>query len=91
VMASKGYPGPIEKGKIISGLENANRLPHTKVFHAGTTRNGNQVVTVGGRVLGVTALGADLSSARAAAYAAVESIRFDGAHWRRDIGLKALI
>jgi phosphoribosylamine--glycine ligase len=90
VMASKGYPGPIEKGKVISGLDAAAKLPHTKVFHAGTGQNGNQVVTSGGRVLGVTALGADLASARTAAYAAVESVRFEGAHFRRDIAQKAI-
>ena len=65
-------------------------LPNTKVFHAGTARAGDQIVTNGGRVLGVTALGKDLKSAQAAAYAAVEKIHFDGAHFRRDIAAKAL-
>jgi phosphoribosylamine--glycine ligase len=90
VMASGGYPGSYAKGKIISGLDAAGALPHTKVFHAGTARAGDQIVTNGGRVLGVTALGKDLKSAQAAAYAAVENIRFDGAHFRRDIAAKAL-
>jgi len=90
VMASGGYPVSYAKGKPIDGLAEAGRLPNIKVFHAGTTRRGDQVVTSGGRVLGVTALGSDLWKARAAAYEAVEKIRFDGAHYRRDIGVKAL-
>jgi phosphoribosylamine---glycine ligase len=89
VMASGGYPGNYEKGKIISGLDAANKLPHTKVFHAGTAKSGNEIVTNGGRVLGVTALGKDLKSAQAAAYAAVEKIHFEGAHFRQDIAAKA--
>jgi phosphoribosylamine---glycine ligase len=90
VMASGGYPGNYAKGKAIRGLEAANALPNTKVFHAGTTRARDQIVTNGGRVLGVTALGKDLKSAQAAAYAAVERIQFEGAQFRRDIGAKAL-
>jgi phosphoribosylamine--glycine ligase len=89
VMASGGYPGRYEKGKPISGLADAARLPGIKVFHAGTTLQQNQIVTSGGRVLGVTALGKDLQSAQAAAYAAVEKIQFSGAQFRRDIGAKA--
>jgi phosphoribosylamine--glycine ligase len=90
VMASGGYPGSYAKGKVITGLDAANALPNTKVFHAGTARAGEQIVTNGGRVLGVTALGKDLKSAQAAAYAAGEKIHFDGAHFRRDIAAKAL-
>lgn len=90
VMASGGYPGSYAKGKAIQGLDAAAKLPNTKVFHAGTARAGDQVVTSGGRVLGVTAWGRDLKSAQAAAYAAVEKIRFDGAFFRRDIAAKAL-
>lgn len=90
VMASGGYPGSYPKGKIITGLDEANALPDTKVFHAGTARAGEQIVTNGGRVLGVTALGKDLKSAQAAAYAAVERIHFEGAHFRRDIAAKAM-
>ena len=90
VMASGGYPGNYPKGKIITGLDAANALPHTKVFHAGTAKNGNEIVTNGGRVLGVTALGQDLKAAQAAAYAAVEKIHFDGAQFRRDIAAKAM-
>ncbi len=65
-------------------------MPHTKVFHAGTQSAGDRVVTNGGRVLGVTAWSKDISSAREAAYAAVEKIRFDSAQYRRDIGAQAL-
>ncbi len=90
VMASGGYPESYPKGKVISGLDEAGKLPDTKVFHAGTARNGDQIVTSGGRVLGVTAWRADLRAARDAAYAAVSRIQFDGAHYRRDIGAKAL-
>ena len=90
VMASGGYPGNYPKGKIISGLDAANKLPHTKVFHAGTALKDGQIATNGGRVLGVTALGRDLKSAKAAAYAAVETIQFEGAHFRRDIAAKAM-
>jgi phosphoribosylamine--glycine ligase len=90
VMASGGYPGNYPKGKGITGLDAANNLPGTKVFHAGTARAGDNIVTSGGRVLGVTALGKDLRAAQAAAYAAVECIQFEGAHFRRDIAAKAL-
>ncbi|MSU59759.1 MAG: phosphoribosylamine--glycine ligase [Pedosphaera sp.] len=89
VMASGGYPGSYAKGKVITGLDAANAVPDTKVFHAGTARAGDSIVTNGGRVLGVTALGQDLKAAQAAAYAAVEKIHFDGAHFRRDIAAKA--
>jgi phosphoribosylamine---glycine ligase len=90
VMASGGYPGSYAKGKTIRGLEEAARLPNTKVFHAGTAQRDGAVVTNGGRVLGVTAWGKDLPAARDAAYAAVERIQFEGAHVRRDIASKAL-
>ena len=90
VMASGGYPGAYEKGKVITGLTEAGRLPHTKVFHAGTARAGKDIITNGGRVLGVTVWAADLAGARATAYAAVEKIQFDGAQFRRDIAAQAL-
>ena len=90
VMASGGYPGTYDKGHIITGLAEASQLPNTKVFHAGTAWRGDQIVTNGGRVLGVTAWADTLAAARDAAGAAVDKIRFDGAHWRRDIGAKAL-
>jgi phosphoribosylamine--glycine ligase len=90
VMASGGYPGGYAKGKVITGLDVAARLPVTKVFHAGTTLKDGQTVTNGGRVLGVTAWANDLAAARENAYAAVGKIHFAGAHFRRDIGAKAL-
>jgi phosphoribosylamine--glycine ligase len=88
-MASGGYPGNYSKGKPIQGLENVAGLPGLKVFHAGTTWAGGQVVTNGGRVLGVTAWGGDLRAAQAKAYEAVAKIQFDGAHFRRDIAAGA--
>ncbi len=90
VMASGGYPGSYAKGKPILGLAEAAKLPDVKVFHAGTAKSGDQIITNGGRVLGVTALGKDLKRAQAAAYAAVSKINFEGAHFRRDIAAKAL-
>jgi len=90
VMASGGYPGTYEKGKEISGLEEAGRLPRTKIFHAGTAEAAGKIVTSGGRVLGVTAWADDLAGAIEAAYAAVAKIRFDGAQFRRDIAAQAL-
>ncbi|HYE30649.1 MAG TPA: phosphoribosylamine--glycine ligase [Methylomirabilota bacterium] len=90
VMASGGYPGSYKKGAVIGGLDAAARLPNTKVFHAGTALKDGQVVTNGGRVLGVTAWAATLQQAQEHAYAAVDQIRFEGAHVRRDIAAKAL-
>jgi phosphoribosylamine--glycine ligase len=91
VIASAGYPGAVMKGKVIHGLEAAARLPETKIFHAGTARDGDKIVTAGGRVLGVTALGSTIDEARNRAYLAVGKIQFDGAQFRRDIGAKALV
>jgi phosphoribosylamine--glycine ligase len=90
VMASGGYPGSYTKGKVIEGLAEVEQRPNTKVFHAGTALRDEQVVTSGGRVLGVTAWASDVASARTAAYTAVEGIHFDEAHYRRDIANKAL-
>jgi len=90
VMASGGYPGSYEKGKAISGLTDADAMEGVKVFHAGTKLENDEVVTSGGRVLGVTALGDGLAAARDRAYAAVDKIKFDGAHVRGDIAAKAL-
>jgi len=90
VMTSAGYPGSYETGRAISGVEAAAALPGVNVFHAGTALADGALVTAGGRVLGVQAVGADVSAAIRAAYAAVERIRFDGAHYRRDIGHHAL-
>ena len=90
VMASHGYPGRYEKGKPIAGIAEADALDDVKVFHAGTAHDdqGN-VVTSGGRVLGITALGDDIPGAKANAYKAVEKIGFEGAHYRTDIADKA--
>ena len=90
VMASGGYPGAYQKGKPIDGLPAAAALPDVKVFHGGTRREGERVVTSGGRVLGVCALGQDIRAAVQGAYAAVDQIRFAGAHVRRDIAHRAL-
>ncbi len=86
VLASGGYPGSYEKGKAIFGLEAAAESPGVVVFHAGTAVADGNVVTAGGRVLGVSAVGPDLASARDAAYAAADQIRFDKVHRRNDIG-----
>jgi len=89
VMAAGGYPGSYESGKTITGLADAASMPGVAVFHAGTRLEGNRVVTAGGRVLGVTALGKTLEAARQRCYEAVAKIHFDGAYYRRDIGSKA--
>ncbi len=90
VMASAGYPGSYAKGKVIHGLAEVGALADTKVFHAGTATANGQVVTSGGRVLGVTSWGGTLAEAQAKAYQAVAKIEFDGAQVRRDIASKAL-
>jgi phosphoribosylamine--glycine ligase len=90
VMASQGYPGAYAKDKVITGLAEAARLPGVKVFHAGTRREKDLVLTDGGRVLGVTALGETLADAQRNAYEAVSRIQFQGAYYRRDIAAKAL-
>jgi phosphoribosylamine---glycine ligase len=88
VMASGGYPGSFETGKEITGLAEASALPDVAVFHAGTRREGDAIVTSGGRVLGVTALGESLPQAVQKAYAAAGKIHFGGAQFRADIGAK---
>ena len=90
VMASGGYPGTIEVGKKISGIEPADRTPGVKVFHAGTSIRDGAFYTAGGRVLGVTARAATLRAAVDRAYQAVGGIQFDGAHYRTDIAARAL-
>jgi phosphoribosylamine---glycine ligase len=90
VMASGGYPGKYEKGKEIKGLEKAAGHKNVMVFHSGTSLKNSKIVTDGGRVLGVTGLGAVVAAAIDNAYAGVREISFDGAHYRRDIGARAL-
>ena len=90
VMASGGYPARYEKGKEITGLDAADAVPDAMVFHAGTALHAGRVVTNGGRVLGVTALGDTIPDAKARAYQVVDKIRFDKAHCRTDIADKAL-
>ncbi|MCG3179117.1 MAG: Phosphoribosylamine--glycine ligase [Phycisphaerae bacterium] len=90
VMASGGYPGKYAKGKPIAGIEAAESEPDVKVFQAGTKRAGGQVVSSGGRVLGVTALGKTIRDAQKQAYAAVDKIHFEGGFCRRDIAAKAI-
>jgi len=89
VIASKGYPGKYEKGKKIEGIEKAEEIPGVIVFHAGTKKVGDEFYTSGGRVLGVTALDETLPKAIEKAYKAVSLIKFEGAHYRKDIGKKA--
>lgn len=90
VLAAGGYPGRYQKGRPISGLTAAAAQRGVCVFHAGTRAVNGRVVTDGGRVLGVTARGRNVAAAVARAYAAVDQIDFDGAHWRRDIAARAL-
>jgi phosphoribosylamine--glycine ligase len=90
VLASGGYPGKYERGKSISGLDQAAKLEDVQIFHAGTKRDGSDVKTVGGRVLAVTALGSKLETARARAYEAVSRIDFENCYYRRDIALNAV-
>jgi phosphoribosylamine---glycine ligase len=90
VLASAGYPGKYETGKLISGLEDAARLKDVQIFHAGTKRVNGEIKTSGGRVLAVTALGKTIEAARARAYQAVSRIHFENSHYRRDIALSAV-
>jgi len=89
VLTSGGYPGPYPTGIPISGLPDAESVPDVEVFHAGTGRLGNQIVTAGGRVLGVTGLGATFTEARARAYQVAGRITFEGRHYRSDIAARA--
>jgi phosphoribosylamine--glycine ligase len=90
VLASRGYPGNPETGKVITGYESAEGLMGVKLFHAGTAVRDHQLVTAGGRVLGVTACSEDLPSAIERAYTAVGKIQFEGMHYRKDIGARLL-
>lgn len=90
VMAAKGYPGAYEKGTEIKGLDAASGSDDAVVFHAGTARDGDRILATGGRVLGVTARGADIAEAQARAYACVDKIDWPGGFCRRDIGWRAI-
>jgi phosphoribosylamine--glycine ligase len=90
VLASGGYPGTYESGKLITGLTEAAAVPGVKVFHAGTSKRDDQYYTAGGRVLNVTARAADLESAVERAYKAAGKIQFEGMHYRKDIASRAL-
>jgi len=85
VLCAAGYPGNYEKGRAITGLAEAARLPGVELFHAGTAHDGHNLVTAGGRVLVVTATGASMAEAAARAYDAADRIQFEGKHMRRDI------
>lgn len=90
VLASRGYPGSYQKGKTIRGLDAAEALPDVAVYHAGTLRVDDSIVTDGGRVLGVTGMGDDIRGARDRAYEAIERIQFEGVTFRRDIAQRAM-
>ena len=90
VMASKGYPEIYEKGVPISGLDTLKSLQNIQVFHSGTAVKDETIVTNGGRVLGVASLGKDLQEAQKNVYEAIKNVSFAGAHYRKDIGAKAL-
>ena len=90
VLASAGYPGKYETGKTISGLDEVSKLEGVQVFHAGTKIANTEVMTAGGRVLAVTALGSNIVAARERAYEAAALIQFEGCHYRRDIALSAV-
>ena len=90
VLAAPGYPGTPEKGATIRGLEEAATIPDSYVFHAGTEKKGENVVTKGGRVLGVTSLGDSIAAAVERAYEATAKIDFPGMQLRRDIGRRAI-
>jgi phosphoribosylamine--glycine ligase len=90
VLASGGYPDAYEKGKPITGIEEAGEIDGVVVFHAGTKMEDGQLVTSGGRVLGVSAIGGTLQEALDRAYEAADKIKFEGKYLRRDIGAKAL-
>jgi phosphoribosylamine--glycine ligase len=90
VVAAAGYPGEYQKGKVITGLDDAAAMDNVMVFQAGTREIDGKIVTAGGRVLCVTAMGATIADAKRLAYEAVQRIRFEGAHYRTDIADKAL-
>ena len=91
VMSSRGYPGEYRKGFEITGVDEADAMEDVKVFHAGTGMKGDKLVTRGGRVLGVTALGDTIADAQKRAYDAVAKITWEGAYYRMDIASKAIL
>jgi phosphoribosylamine--glycine ligase len=91
VLCSEGYPGQIERGKEIHGLDRLKNWPKGFVFHAGTAKDGDRWVTSGGRVLGVTARGDNIAEATREAYRAVGEITWEGMHYRKDIARRAII
>ena len=90
VLTAGGYPGNYERGQVITGLPAASKLANVTVFHAGTQFQNGQIVTAGGRVLGVTGIGGDIADAMRRAYDGVKWIQFAGVHYRRDIAARAL-
>ena len=90
VAASGGYPGSFKSGMPISGIEKADAMADVKVFHAGTSLKDRKVVSSGGRVLGVTAIGKTLADAQKRVYQAMSQIHFEGMHFRKDIGMQAI-
>src|SRR5690242_6454137 len=90
VMASEGYPGNYPKGKVVSGLVEAGKKSNVSIFHAGTALRDGKVVTSGGRVLCVAGVGNDIKEALDNAYGGVREIHFEGAHYRKDIGWRAI-
>src|SRR5262249_52303933 len=90
VATSKGYPGKYQTGIPIEGIDKADSIPDVKVFHSGTAKRGSEIVTDGGRVLSITALGQTIAEAQRRAYRALEMVHFDGMHFRKDIGHQAV-
>jgi phosphoribosylamine--glycine ligase len=90
ILASAGYPDKYETGKEIKGLDELKKLSDIIVFHAGTKKVNNKILTDGGRVLGITAIGKEFETAIKNVYSAVELVKFEGMHYRKDIGKKAL-
>ena len=90
VMAAKGYPGTVQKGSVIGGVEDAGKMPGVTVFHAGTARDGDALKAAGGRVLNVVALGKTAAEAQQRAYAAVQKIDWPEGFYRHDIGWRAI-
>jgi phosphoribosylamine--glycine ligase len=91
VLASRGYPGSSGPGALITGIDDAEAMPGVAVYHAGTARRDDRLVTAGGRVLTVVGRGNDFADAIARAYAGVHRISFDGMQYRHDIGRKAIL